>query len=146
MKKLFTLAGLAVLLLGAAAVAAPEPIGRPRAKVEKQPFGKTPDGTRVDVYTLTNVHGLVAKVITYGATLTQLHVPDRKGKFADVVLGFDTLEGYLKGHPFFGSTVGRVANRVAGAKFTLNGKEYKLAANNGRNAIHGGKKGFDKVV
>ena len=116
------------------------------AKVEKRPFGKTPDGTEVDLYVLTNKNGMTAKIMTYGATLTELHVPDRDGKFADVVLGFDNLEGYLKGHPYFGATVGRVANRIAKGKFTLDGKEYKLAINNGPNALHGGLKGFDKVV
>src|SRR5437660_11034309 len=87
-----------------------------------------------------------AKVITYGAILTELTAPDRNGKFEDVVLGFDNLQDYLKGHPFFGATVGRVANRIAKGKFTLDGKEYKLAVNNGPNALHGGRKGFDKVV
>ncbi len=115
-------------------------------KVEKRPFGKTPDGTAVDLYVLTNANGVTAKIMTYGAILTELHVPDSAGKFGDVVLGFDNLEGYVKGHPFFGATVGRVANRIAKGKFTLDGKEYKLATNNGPNALHGGVKGFDKVV
>jgi aldose 1-epimerase len=87
-----------------------------------------------------------AKVITYGAILTELHVPDKNGQFDDVVLGFDDLKGYLGAHPFFGATVGRVANRIAKGKFTLDGKEYQLAVNNGPNALHGGKKGFDKVI
>jgi aldose 1-epimerase len=116
------------------------------AKVEKRSFGKTPDGTEVDLYVLTNSNGMTAKIMTYGATLTELQVPDRDGKFADVVLGFDNLEGYLAGHPFFGSTVGRCANRIAKGRFTLDGKEYKLATNNGPNHLHGGTKGFDKVV
>jgi aldose 1-epimerase len=114
--------------------------------VTRSPFGKTPDGTPVDLFTLTNANGMVAKVMTYGAILTELKVPDKSGKPGDVVLGFDTLDGYLKGHPYFGATVGRVANRIAKGKFTLNGKEYTLAVNNGPNALHGGKKGFDKVV
>jgi aldose 1-epimerase len=117
-----------------------------KASVEKIAFGKTQDGTPVDLYMLTNANGLRAKVITYGAILTELHVPDRNGKLDDVVLGFDNLESYLKGHPLFGAVVGRVANRIGGAKFTLDGQEYKLAANNGRNSIHGGRRGFDKVV
>ncbi len=116
------------------------------AKVEKRAFGKAPDGTEVDLYVLTNANGMTAKIMTYGATLTELHIPDRDGKLADVVLGFDSLEGYLAGHPFFGSTVGRCANRIAKGKFTLDGKEYKLATNNGPNHLHGGNKGFDKVV
>ena len=89
---------------------------------------------------------ITAKVMTYGAILTELHVPDRDGKPGDVVLGFDTLEGYLAGHPYFGATVGRVANRIARGKFTLDGKDYTLAVNNGPNTLHGGLKGFDKVV
>ncbi len=108
-------------------------------------FGKLPDGTPVELYTLTNGK-ITAKVMTYGAILTELIVPDRDGKAGDVVLGFDTLEGYLAGHPYFGATVGRVANRIGGAKFSLDGKDYKLAANNGPNTLHGGLKGFDKVV
>lgn len=108
-------------------------------------FGKTPDGTPVERYTLTN-GTITAKVITYGAILTDLIVPDKDGKPGDVVLGFETLEGYTKGHPFFGATVGRYANRIAGGKFTLDGKEYKLFVNNGPNTLHGGQKGFDKYV
>ena len=108
-------------------------------------FGKTADGTPVERYTLTNGK-ITAKVMTYGGILTDLIVPDRDGKPSDVVLGFDTLEGYTKGHPFFGATVGRYANRIAGGKFTLDGKDYKLAVNNGPNSLHGGTKGFDKSV
>jgi aldose 1-epimerase len=108
-------------------------------------FGKA-DGQDVHLYTLTGRSGMVAKVMTYGAILTELHVPDRNGTKADVVLGFDTLEGYLAGHPFFGATTGRVANRIAGGKFTLDGKEHVLATNNGPNHLHGGVKGIDKRV
>ena len=114
--------------------------------VHKKPFGKTPDGADVELYELKNKDGMTANIITYGAILTELHVPDRDHRFADVVLGFDTLDGYLKGHPFFGATVGRVANRVARGRFTLDGQEFKLAVNNGPNALHGGLKGFDKKV
>jgi aldose 1-epimerase len=117
-----------------------------KAGVEKAEFGKLPDGAAVDIYTLTNAHGLVAKVMTYGATLTELHVPDKNGAMGDVVLGFDNLDQYVKGCPYFGATVGRVANRIAKGKFTLDGKEYTLAVNNGPNSLHGGLKGFDKVV
>jgi aldose 1-epimerase len=98
------------------------------------------------VYTLTNAKGMKAKIMTYGATLTELWVPDRIGKLGDVVTGFESLEGYLKGHPYFGSTVGRVANRIAKGKFTLGGKQYTLATNNGPNHLHGGTVGFDKKV
>jgi aldose 1-epimerase len=117
-----------------------------KATIEKKDFGKTPGGTPVDLFVLTNANGMIAKVITYGAILTEIHVPDRDGKLTDVVLGFDDLNGYLAEHPFFGATVGRVANRIAKGRFTLNGKEYKLAVNNGPNALHGGRKGFDKAV
>jgi aldose 1-epimerase len=112
----------------------------------EEPFGQTPDGTKVTAYTLLNKNGMKAKIITYGGIVTELHVPDKDGKLADVTLGHDSLEGYLKGHPYFGAITGRVANRIANAKFTLDGKEYKLAANNGKNTLHGGEKGFDKKV
>src|SRR5207253_2535649 len=87
---------------------------------------------------------MVAKIMTYGAIVTELHVPDRAGNDADVVLGFDNLKQYLDGHPFFGAIAGRYANRIAKGTFTLNGKEYHLAINNGPNSLHGGKVGFDK--
>jgi aldose 1-epimerase len=87
-----------------------------------------------------------AKIMTYGTIVTELWTPDRNGKLDDVVLGFDNLEDYLKGHPFFGAIAGRVANRIARGRFTLDGQEYKLAINNGPNALHGGLKGFDKAV
>jgi len=117
-----------------------------KPSVQKSEFGKTADGTTVDLYVLTNANGVKAKVITYGATLTELHVPDKDGKLEDVVLGFDDLKSYLAGHPHFGDIVGRYANRIAKGKFTLDGKEYTLAVNNGPNSLHGGKKGFDKYV
>ncbi len=132
------LAAAAALTCGIAASAEPG--------VRKAPFGKLPDGTEVDLYTLTNARGMVAKVATYGGIVTELHVPDRNGKLGDVVLGFDNLEAYLKGHPYFGCITGRVANRIANGKFTLDGKEYTLAVNNGPNHLHGGIKGFDKAV
>ena len=115
-----------------------------RRGVTKTSFGKTPAGEAVDVYQLVNKNGLQAKVMTYGALLTELHVPDRSGQHADVVLGFDKLEGYLKGHPYFGCTTGRYANRIAKGQFMLDGKTYTLAKNNGPNHLHGGLKGFDK--
>jgi aldose 1-epimerase len=114
--------------------------------IQKSPYGKLPDGTAVDIFTLTNAHGLIAKVTSYGTIITELHVPDRRGNMGDIVLGFDNLEKYVKGHPYFGCTVGRVANRIARGQFTLEGKTYKLAVNNGPNHLHGGLKGFDKVV
>jgi aldose 1-epimerase len=114
--------------------------------VQKAPFGQTKEGQAVEIYTLTNRNGLTAKVMTYGATLTELIVPDRSGKPGNIVLGFDRLEPYLAGVPYFGSTIGRVGNRIAKGTFRLNGKTYKLATNNGPNHLHGGLKGFDKVV
>ncbi len=116
------------------------------ASTIKSNFGQMADGTAVDLYTLTNAKGLVAKITNYGTIVSELHVPDRKGKLGDVVLGFDNLAQYMKGHPCFGCTVGRVANRIAKGRFTLDGKTYTLATNNGPNALHGGLKGFDKVV
>ncbi|MDH4239118.1 MAG: galactose-1-epimerase, partial [Phycisphaerae bacterium] len=114
--------------------------------INTESFGKTPDGQEVDLYTMTNTNGITAKITNYGAILVSLEVPDKNGKPADITLGFDTLDGYIKGHPYFGATVGRYANRIGGAKFKLNDVEYQLAANNGPNHLHGGIKGFDKVV
>ena len=115
-------------------------------KIESNSFGQMPDGADVKIYTLANRKGMVAKVSEYGAILTELWVPDRAGHSSDVVLGFDNLPQYLKGHPFFGATTGRVANRIAKGKFTLDGREYTLAVNNGPNHLHGGLKGFDKKL
>jgi aldose 1-epimerase len=142
------LAGAAVaVLLGLGALpGAAEPAKGGKAIVQKSDYGKLADGTAVDLYTLTNAHGLVAKVITYGGTVTELHAPDKDGKMADVVLGCPDLKTYEQGHPFFGAIAGRVANRIAGARFTLDGKEHRLEANNGPHTLHGGKKGFDKYV
>ena len=108
-------------------------------------FGVMPDGKAVDAYVLTN-GTMTVKVITLGAIIAEIHVPDRDGQTSDVVLGFDTLEGYLSPQPYFGAVIGRVANRVANGGFTLDGKEYTLAVNNGPNSLHGGLKGFDKAV
>src|SRR6476659_8307183 len=114
-------------------------------KITKTSFG-TADGQAVDLYTLTNRNGMEAKITNYGAIVTSLTAPDRNNSFADVVLGFNNLDSYLKGHPYFGAIVGRYGNRIAKGRFTLNGVEYKLAVNNGENTLHGGIKGFDKVV
>jgi len=125
----------------------PTPVyARAAANVDQTEFGKLPDGTAITAYTLKNAKGSWAKVITYGATLTELYVPDKSGKPGDVVLGFSDLQGYLSDHPFFGATVGRYANRIAKGHFTLNGKEYSLAINNGPNTLHGGKIGFSRKV
>src|SRR5208337_2708878 len=114
--------------------------------VKKEAFGTTPDGKAVELYTLTNTHGLEVRVMTYGGIIVSLQTPDKRGKFADITLGFDSLAGYLGKSPYFGALVGRYANRIGNAKFTLDGKEYTLAKNNGPNTLHGGLKGFDKVV
>jgi aldose 1-epimerase len=114
--------------------------------VLKGRFGTLPDGRAVDVYTLVNKNGIKARLITYGGILVSLETPDRKGLMADIVLGFDSFEGYLKSSPYFGCIVGRYANRIAKGRFTLAGVEYKLATNNGANHLHGGIKGFDKVL
>jgi aldose 1-epimerase len=100
----------------------------------------------VQLFTLTNTQGLVAKITDYGATVTELHVPDRAGVLADVVLGFETLDGYVNSTACFGAIVGRVANRIANAAFTLDGTRYALAANDGPHHLHGGRRGWDKVV
>ena len=114
--------------------------------ITKAPFGKTGDGTPVDIYTLRNAKGSEARISNYGGIVTSLKVRDRNGKLGDVVFGYDHLDGYLKSTPYFGSVVGRFGNRIAKGKFALNGQEYTLAINNGPNALHGGKVGFDKVV
>ncbi|MGV3723184.1 MAG: aldose epimerase family protein [Actinomycetota bacterium] len=144
------LAGAAILALalggGTMALAAAKGKATAVKGVRIEAWGKTYDGTPVDRYTLTNKHGLIAKLTNLGATVTELHVPDKNGKLADVVLGFDDVESYLKGHPYFGVTTGRVANRIAKGKFTLNGKTYQLAINHPPNHLHGGAKGLDKQI
>jgi aldose 1-epimerase len=114
------------------------------AGVERVRFGEV-DGTEIDSYVLRHA-GVTARIMTHGAILTELHVPDRHGASADVVLGFDRLDGYLAEHPYFGATVGRVANRIAHGRFTLDGVEYRLACNNGRHHLHGGVRGFDRRI
>jgi aldose 1-epimerase len=116
------------------------------APMKKEAFGQTAEGIPVDLYTLTNGKGMTVKITNYGGIVTSIVVPDSAGNPGDVVLGFDSLSGYLKEHPFFGALVGRYGNRIAKGRFKLDGKEYKLATNNGPNHLHGGIKGFDKVV
>jgi aldose 1-epimerase len=117
-----------------------------KASVERGAFGKLDDGKAIEVFTLRNSNGAAAKIITYGATLAELWVPDRAGKAGDVVLGFDDLKGYLGDHPHFGGIVGRYANRIAKGKFSIDGKEYTLATNNGPNTLHGGTVSYDRRV
>jgi aldose 1-epimerase len=140
--------GLAVIGLALLAPAsALEEKGKSIQGITKSDFGKTKDGKAVKVYTLTNSNGMTVKVMNLGAAITQILVPDKDGKIADVTLGFDDVKGYQsKGNPYFGCIVGRVGNRIAKGKFTLNDKEYKLAINNKPNHLHGGNKGFDKAV
>lgn len=118
----------------------------PEMSIEKTSFGKTEDGQEIDLYTCTNKNGLIVKLTNYGAIVVSVETPDRDGKLANITLGFDKLDGYLQRHPYFGSTVGRYCNRIAKGKFTLDGKEYTLATNNGENHLHGGDAGFDKQV
>jgi len=114
--------------------------------ITRQPFGTTKEGTPVDLYTLRNSQGVEAKICNYGGIVVSLKVPDRNGQMGDVVLGYDTLAEYIKETPYFGALIGRYGNRIAKGKFILDGKQYTLATNNGPNALHGGIKGFDKVV
>lgn len=134
----------------ALALAAIGAFGRPargaNPGVTMSVFGKMPDGETVNLYTLTNRSGMQVAITNYGGRIVSLTVPDRNGHMADVVLGFDDLDQYLAPNPYFGAIVGRYANRIGGAKFTLDGKEYHLAANDGPNSLHGGLKGFDKQV
>ena len=116
-----------------------------KASIQKAPFGQV-DGKPVDIYTLTNAKGMMVKITNYGAIVTSLLVPDRTGALGDVVLGFDNVNDYVEKSPYFGAIVGRVANRIANATFQLEGKTYKLAANNPPHHLHGGKKGWDKVI
>lgn len=114
--------------------------------VNKRVFGAMPDGKEVCCWTLTNAYGLQAEILDYGVTVRTLIVPDKNGKPVDVVLGYDTLDEYRNHSDYLGATIGRFANRIGNATFHLNGKEYKLAANNGKNHLHGGDAGFDKRI
>ena len=136
--------GITILMLASAVVLLCGFQRRPRP-IKTEPFGQA-DGQRVELYTLTNSRGVEAKITNYGATVVSLKVPDRRGRFADVLLGYDTLEAYRQSTFYLGPVIGRYANRIAKGRFTLNGTEYELATNNGENHLHGGLKGFDKVV
>jgi aldose 1-epimerase len=137
---LFSLLAVAgTILMGSVAPAA--------AAVTKEPFGKLADGMAIEIYTLRNSKGAEARIMTYGGIVVSLKVPDRQGKLGDVVLGHNDLDSYVRNNsPYFGALVGRYGNRIAKAKFTLDGANYTLAANNNGNTLHGGTKGFDKVV
>ena len=138
----------AVAGLGLVSCASKRPEAEPKRtmKVLKRDFGKTSDGQPVELYTFTNAGGAEVAIMNYGGIVVSLKVPDRTGALADVVFGFDTFEPYLSPPPYFGAIIGRYGNRIARGRFQLNGVEYKLAVNNGANALHGGIRGFDKVV
>jgi aldose 1-epimerase len=145
---LFVLAMTLVFGLENAAFTAGKSVveGKQGMSIVKERFGQTPDDKQADLYSLTNANGLKAKVTNFGAILVSMEVPDKNGNLTDVTLGYDTLDRYIKRSNFFGATVGRYANRIGGARFVLNGTEYKLTANSGSNHIHGGTKGFNAVV
>lgn len=132
--------------VGSAAPSRQQSAAAVKPSVEKSIFGKLDDGTSIEMYTLKNGTGASAKISTYGATLVELWVPDRNGKEGDVVLGFDNLKDYEGPHPHFGGIIGRVANRIAKGKFTLDGRQYTLAINDPPNTLHGGNVGFDHRV
>ena len=144
-KAVFLAAGCALIVIAANSgmVASAAPGG---LKVEKTAFGEMPDGAKIDKYRLSNSHGLQAEIMTYGATLLSMKTPDRHGRFQNVTLYLDSFDDYLRGHPLFGSVVGRFANRIAGAKFTIDGVTYPLTPNARENHIHGGAQGFHKLL
>ena len=123
-----------------------QPVAVRAGSAQRAPFGNLPDGTAIEAVTLANSHGVSARIITYGATLQALVAPDRQGHKADIALGYDNLAGYVEHPNYFGATIGRYANRIAGARFTLDGKVYTLASNDKPNSLHGGTQGFDKRV
>jgi aldose 1-epimerase len=138
-------AGLAAVALLAVSTGC-SGIGDGSKDVESRSFGATKDGTAITLYKLTNAKGMVAEIINYGGAVTSLLVPDRNGKVADVVLGFDSLEGYLGTQPYMGALIGRYGNRIAKGRFSIGAENYTLATNNGENSLHGGARGFDKAV
>jgi aldose 1-epimerase len=133
-----------IALQVAAAALVLQPAALWGATAERASFGKLPDGTPIEAVTLANSHGVSARIITYGATLQALVTPDRHGQKADIALGYDDLSGYVEHPNYFGATIGRFANRIGGARFTLDGKTYTLALNDKPNSLHGGTQGFDK--
>ncbi len=145
------LIGLLVMLLAVTGACTPEKQPAPETQshetgIKRSVFGKMPDGQEVHLYTLTNANGMQVAITNYGGRIVSILAPDRNGKMADVLLGFDTLTDYMKYNTYFGALVGRYANRIGGAQFTLDGKVYHLPVNNGPNSLHGGIKGFDKRV
>jgi aldose 1-epimerase len=139
------MAGVALGVLTLACFAQ-APSKKGTSDVKKQVYGKLPDGASIELYTLSNANGMQAGIMTYGGTVVSLTAPDRNGKFADVVLGADSLEGYLKQTNYFGAIIGRYGNRIGHGTFKLDGKQYTLPKNDGDNTLHGGPQGFDKRV
>ena len=137
-------AAAALALAGLLACAPREPAMT--RSVARTPFDSTPAGQAVELFTLTNPQGIEVRAITYGGIILSLRTPDRDGRLGDIVLGYDSLAGYLRASPYFGAIIGRYGNRIANGRFTLDGQTYALAANNGPNHLHGGIRGFDKVV
>jgi len=135
-----------ITILGILLASLSQTSGAELRRLEESEFGKTADGAVVKLFTLRNSKGMSVKVMTYGATITEIMAPDRHGVITNVLLGADKFDDYRKGFPSSASVIGRVANRIAKARFTLDGVEYKLAANNGANHIHGGNKGFAQVI
>src|SRR3954465_15035257 len=135
-------------LLGALVLAcfAQAPAKKGQAAVSKKDYGKTASGAAVDLYTLTGASGMQAEIITYGGALVSLTAPDKSGSYGDVILGMDNIKGYETPVPYFGALIGRYGNRIGKAQFALDGKTYKLPANDGPNTLHGGIKGFDKRI
>jgi aldose 1-epimerase len=146
MKKLIQFITVTSVGIAAACFTGCSTMNTPQGTITKADFGKTLEGQPVDIYTLQNTSGAEVKILTYGGIVQSLVMPDKNGKLADIVLGYDTLDGYLTNSPYFGALIGRYGNRIGGAKFTLDGQTYTLATNNGPNSLHGGLKGFDKVV
>jgi aldose 1-epimerase len=142
-------AAIAVYVIGCCEIKSNDSKNKETGKmsVKVEPFGKTPDGQAVEIVTMTNGKGITARITSYGGTIVSFETPDRNGKPGDIVLGFDNVEAYSKPtNPFFGAIIGRYGNRIGGAKFTLDGKEYKLGVNDGNNTLHGGKIGYHQVL
>lgn len=136
----------AMLALAAVAFTISSPTAEAKSTMQKKSFGKTPDGQAVDLYVLTNQHGMEVSITNYGGTVVSIKAPDHQGKFDDVVLGYDKVDDYAAGKSYFGAIIGRYGNRIGHAKFSIGKSTYPLAANNGENTLHGGNVGFNKRV
>lgn len=134
------------LIFGFFAITSCEEKGKSKMNIEKKTFGEIAEGIEAEIYKVTNMNGVSMSVTNYGGIITELKVPDKNGNMIDIVLGYDKVEDYIKESPYFGATIGRYGNRIAKGKFTLNNTEYILASNDGSNHLHGGVKGFDKVL